>query len=73
VSLQRGDPLGHRLATHPKLIGQIRCVQSAGHQRHQWPGGEPSPLVERLGGIPAPSTALNATDAIWQFFTQNRR
>jgi hypothetical protein len=24
-----------------------------------------------LAGLPAPSTALNATDTIWQFFAQN--
>jgi polyhydroxybutyrate depolymerase len=45
-------------------------VAAAGHQ---WPGGEPSPLVEKLAGIPAPSTALDATDTIWQFFAQSRR
>lgn len=49
---------------------ELISVAGAGHQ---WPGGEPSPLVEKLGGIPAPSTALNATDTIWQFFTQNHR
>jgi polyhydroxybutyrate depolymerase len=49
---------------------ELISVAGAGHQ---WPGGEPSPVVERLAGIPAPSTALNATDTIWQFFTQNHR
>lgn len=39
---------------------------------HQWPGGEPSPLTE-LAGIPATSTALDATDTIWQFFAQSHR
>jgi hypothetical protein len=38
-----------------------------------WPGGEPSPLAQRIGNIPAPSTALNATDTIWQFFAPNHR
>jgi polyhydroxybutyrate depolymerase len=49
---------------------ELISVAGAGHQ---WPGGEPSPLVERLAGIPAPSTALDATYTIWQFFTQNHR
>ena len=40
---------------------------------HQWPGGEPSPLAQKIGNIPAPSTALNATDTIWQFFAPNHR
>jgi len=49
---------------------QLISVAGAGHQ---WPGGEPSPLAERLAGIPAPSTALDATSTIWQFFSQNHR
>ena len=49
---------------------ELISVAGAGHQ---WPGGEPSPLAERIAGIPAPSTALDATDTIWQFFAQNHR
>ena len=49
---------------------ELISVSGAGHQ---WPGGESSPLAEKLLGIPAPSTALNATDTIWQFFAQNHR
>ncbi|MEM6105554.1 PHB depolymerase family esterase [Mycobacterium sp. 050272] len=49
---------------------ELISVAGAGHQ---WPGGEPSPLAERVGGIPAPSTALDATGTIWQFFTQSHR
>ncbi|OJZ68773.1 polyhydroxybutyrate depolymerase [Mycobacterium paraffinicum] len=49
---------------------ELISVAGAGHQ---WPGGEPSPLAEKLAGTPAPSTALDATDTIWQFFTQNHR
>jgi polyhydroxybutyrate depolymerase len=48
---------------------ELISVAGAGHQ---WPGGTPSPLLERFG-IPAPSTALDATDTIWQFFSQNHR
>ena len=49
---------------------ELISVAGAGHQ---WPGGEPSPLAEKLAGIPTPSTALNATDTIWQFFAQSHR
>jgi polyhydroxybutyrate depolymerase len=49
---------------------ELISVAGAGHQ---WPGGESSPLVEKLAGLPAPSAALNATDTIWQFFAQNHR
>jgi polyhydroxybutyrate depolymerase len=31
----------------------------------------PKPVLEKLAGIPAPSTTLNATDTMWQFFAQN--
>ncbi|MGO9924806.1 MAG: alpha/beta hydrolase family esterase [Mycobacterium sp.] len=48
---------------------ELISVTGAGHQG---PGGEPSPLAE-LAGIPEPSTALNATDTIWQFFAQSHR
>ncbi len=47
-----------------ELIG----VDGAGHQ---WPGGEPSPLAQKLADIPPPSTALDATDTIWQFFSRH--
>jgi polyhydroxybutyrate depolymerase len=49
---------------------ELISVTGAGHQ---WPGGDPSPLAQRIGNMPAPSTALNATDTIWQFFAPNRR
>jgi polyhydroxybutyrate depolymerase len=48
---------------------ELISVAGAGHQ---WPGGDPSPIAEWVG-IPAPSTALDATGTIWQFFTQNHR
>ncbi len=48
---------------------ELISVAGAGHQ---WPGGTKSPLLERLGAAP-PSTALDATDTIWQFFAQNHR
>jgi polyhydroxybutyrate depolymerase len=48
---------------------ELISVAGAGHQ---WPGGARGPLLEKLG-LPEPSTALDATDTIWQFFTQTRR
>jgi polyhydroxybutyrate depolymerase len=48
---------------------ELISVAGAGHQ---WPGGAKSPLLERFG-VPPPSTALDATDTIWQFFAQSHR
>ncbi|ORC02468.1 alpha/beta hydrolase family esterase [Mycobacterium persicum] len=48
---------------------ELISVAGAGHQ---WPGGTKSPLLERLG-LPEPSTALDATDSIWQFFSGHHR
>jgi polyhydroxybutyrate depolymerase len=47
---------------------QLISVAGAGHQ---WPGGKAKPLMERLVGTSPPSTALDATDTIWQFFAQH--
>ena len=49
---------------------ELISVAGAGHQ---WPGGVAKPVLQQLVGLPAPSTALNATDTIWQFFAQNHR
>jgi polyhydroxybutyrate depolymerase len=57
-----GCPNGHTV--------ELISVAGAGHQ---WPGGVPKPVLQQLVGLPAPSTAINATDTIWQFFTQNHR
>jgi polyhydroxybutyrate depolymerase len=48
---------------------ELIAVAGAGHQ---WPGGAPSPLLQQFG-IPAPSTALDATDTVWQFFARSHR
>ncbi|MBX9640032.1 MAG: prolyl oligopeptidase family serine peptidase [Mycobacteriaceae bacterium] len=48
---------------------ELISVADAGHQ---WPGGVRGPVLERLG-LPEPSTALDATDTIWQFFSQHQR
>jgi polyhydroxybutyrate depolymerase len=44
---------------------ELITIAGAGHQ---WPGGDPNPRAERLFHTGAPSTALNATQVIWQFF-----
>jgi polyhydroxybutyrate depolymerase len=49
---------------------ELLSVQGAGHQ---WPGGDPSPIAQRLGKIPPPSTAIDATDTVWQFFASKHR
>lgn len=49
---------------------ELISIAGAGHQ---WPGGVPSPLAQRLGDLPPPSTALNATDTVWQFFAAHQR
>lgn len=49
---------------------ELISVAGAGHQ---WPGGTRNPIVEKLAELPPPSTALDATDTIWQFFTNNHR
>lgn len=49
---------------------ELISVADAGHQ---WPGGVPSLLAQRLGDLPPPSTALNATDTIWRFFAGHHR
>lgn len=48
---------------------RLISVADAGHQ---WPGGVRGPLLDRLG-LPQPSTALDATDTIWEFFAQHHR
>lgn len=49
---------------------ELITIAGAGHQ---WPGGQPSPLAQRLGDLPPPSTALNATDTIWRFFSAHHK
>jgi polyhydroxybutyrate depolymerase len=49
---------------------ELITIAGAGHQ---WPGSVPNPLAQRLLGLDAPSTALNATQVIWRFFAAHRR
>lgn len=52
--------------------GRTVTLISVADAGHQWPGGVRGPVLERLG-LPEPSTALDATDTIWQFFNQHPR
>jgi polyhydroxybutyrate depolymerase len=45
---------------------ELITIAGAGHQ---WPGGATDPGI---GGDP-PSTALNATQVIWEFFAKHHR
>jgi polyhydroxybutyrate depolymerase len=40
---------------------------------HQWPGSTPNLLAQRLLHTDPPSTALDATPVIWQFFAAHPR
>ncbi|WP_233209334.1 PHB depolymerase family esterase [Mycobacterium sp. ENV421] len=63
VTTQRADcPEGRTV--------ELITVAGAGHQ---WPGGIANPVVDEIAGLPPPSTALDATDTIWQFFRQHPR
>ncbi len=49
---------------------ELISVSGAGHQ---WPGGKPEPIAERLLGLDPPSTLLSATSVIWKFFAAHRK
>ena len=49
---------------------ELITIAGAGHQ---WPGAASRPLLQRLLGTDPPSTALNATQVIWQFFAAHPR
>lgn len=44
---------------------ELITIAGAGHQ---WPGSPNRPVLQRLLGTDQPSTALDATSVIWQFF-----
>jgi polyhydroxybutyrate depolymerase len=53
--------------------GQAVELISIAGAGHQWPGAASRPLLQRLLGTDPPSTALNATQVIWQFFAAHPR
>ncbi|MGF7237120.1 MAG: extracellular catalytic domain type 1 short-chain-length polyhydroxyalkanoate depolymerase [Frankia sp.] len=53
-------------ATCPDHRGvELIAIAGAGHQ---WPGAQPHVLAQKLLNSDPPSTAINATPVIWQFF-----
>ena len=60
----------------PPVAFQGAGAGAHGAQRgagHQWPGAIPNRLAEILLHTDPPSTALNATHVIWQFFAAHIR
>ncbi len=49
---------------------ELITIAGAGHQ---WPGAASRPLLQRILGTDPPSTALDATQVIWQFFAAHPR
>ncbi len=49
---------------------ELITIDGAGHQ---WPGAPSKPVIQKLLGTDAPSTALDATSTIWQFFAQHHK
>lgn len=49
---------------------ELITIAGAGHQ---WPGGVPNPLAQRILQTDPPSTALDATAVIWRFFAAHSR
>jgi polyhydroxybutyrate depolymerase len=49
---------------------ELITIAGAGHQ---WPGAAPNLLAQKLLHTDPPSTALNATQVIWQFFAAHPR
>jgi polyhydroxybutyrate depolymerase len=49
---------------------ELITIAGAGHQ---WPGAKPNPVAERLLGTDPPSTAIDATQVIWDFFEAHTR
>ncbi|MEO9238973.1 MAG: PHB depolymerase family esterase [Jatrophihabitantaceae bacterium] len=48
----------------------VKLITIAG-AGHQWPGAEAKPVAEKLLGLDPPSTSLDATATIWQFFAEH--
>ncbi|AKK27568.1 PHB depolymerase family esterase [Mycobacterium sp. EPa45] len=70
VSSSSGDVRTTRADCPDGRSVELIAVAGAGHQ---WPGGVPNPVVEKIAGLPPPSTALDATATIWQFFAAHAR
>lgn len=51
-------------------VVELITINGAGHQ---WPGAKSEPVAQKLLGLDAPSTALQATPTIWKFFATKSR
>ncbi len=49
---------------------ELITIDGAGHQ---WPGAPGKPLIEKLLGTDPPSTVLDATSTIWDFFAAHHK
>ncbi|HEX7102152.1 MAG TPA: PHB depolymerase family esterase [Nitrolancea sp.] len=49
---------------------ELISIAGAGHQ---WPGASPKPALQKLLHTDPPSTALDATSTIWDFFAQQHK
>ena len=49
---------------------ELITIAGAGHQ---WPGKMTNKVTEKVLGTDPPSTALDATKVIWQFFSQHSK
>ena len=63
---RRADHCARPAASTVELI----TIAGAGHQ---WPGSAQSPVAQRVLRLDPPSTALDATRIIWQFFATHPR
>lgn len=70
TSATRGEVSTQIAACPDARTVELITIAGAGHQ---WPGGQPSPLAKRITDQPPPSTDLDATHTIWQFFASHHR
>jgi polyhydroxybutyrate depolymerase len=63
-------PVTTSVAKCGRVAVELITIAGAGHQ---WPGAAQSPVAQRLLHLDPPSTALNATQVIWQFFATHPR
>jgi polyhydroxybutyrate depolymerase len=71
-AVETNGPLTTAVATCPaERAVELITIAGAGHQ---WPGAEASPRAAQRGlDLDPPSTALDATQTIWQFFETHPR
>lgn len=70
TSSKDGDVTTQRAACSGGRAVDLITVDGAGHQ---WPGSQPKSALEKILGLDPPSNVLDATEVIWQFFTEHTR